>query len=618
MAQNINPSFVHFSIFVLIILLMISKSTSSRRYLAQYCSNDTMFANNSQYQANLNTLFHYLSSNATNNPNGYHQELVFSDANTMSDTIYGHFLCRGDQSTSSCHDYVTTATTTDLPKTYYPNRKDAIIWYNECLVRYSNNSFFGRMDEFPAMMYWNANSIYNNETRFMELMKNMMNIVIAVRAASGGSRKKSATDYVNNTAIQTIYKLGQCTPDLTPNDCNTCLVDADENLVRCVVRYEVYPFFDLSSLPPPTPPPPPSQPPSPTADSSSSSEHGSNKVALAIRITIPKVALIALAAVGLTFLCCKRRRTHKKTENESEESISLVSLLFRFDTVRVATDNFSDANKLGRGGFGTVYKGTLANGQKIAVKRLAMDSGQGDGEFKTEVLLVAKLQHRNLIKLLGFCLKEKERLLIYEFVANTSLDNFLFDVSKRTNLNWETCHKITVSIARGILYLHEDSRLRIIHRDLNASNVLLDADMNPKIADFGLARLFGVDQTQGDTDRIVGTYGYMAPEYAMQGFFSVKSDVFSFGILGGGTALDIVDPTLSTRSRIEIIRSIHMGLLCVQESMEDRPTMSSVLLMLSSQSLALPAPSPPAFFTQTASIGIPRNFNSMMSSPREY
>ncbi|KAF5786437.1 putative protein kinase RLK-Pelle-DLSV family [Helianthus annuus] len=207
------------------------------------------------------------------------------------------------------------------------------------------------------------------------------------------------------------------------------------------------------------------------------------------------------------------------------------SLQYNFSTIKDATDDFSQENKLGAGGFGPVYRGKLGDGREVAVKRLAQNSGQGDVEFKNEVLLVAKLQHRNLVRLIGFSIEGSERLLIYEYMPNASLDNFLFDPIKRTFLDWEKRYNIINGVAKGLLYLHEDSRLMIIHRDLKASNVLLDAEMNAKIADFGMAKLFKAEETQGDTSRIVGTYGYMAPEYAMHGQFSVKSDVFSFGVL---------------------------------------------------------------------------------------
>ncbi|KAD7117327.1 hypothetical protein E3N88_04595 [Mikania micrantha] len=343
----------------------------------------------------------------------------------------------------------------------------------------------------------------------------------------------------------------------------------------------------------------------------------------------------------------KKRQTRTSPPSESLRTETMdigtaESLHYDFNIVKAATNDFSEENKLGRG-FGTVYKGKLRDGKQIAVKRLARDFGQGDQEFKNEVLLVAKLQHRNLVQLIGFSIEASERLLIYEYMPNASLDQFIFDPSKCTILDWEKRYNIIKGIAKGLLYLHEDSRLKIIHRDMKASNVLLDAQMTPKIADFGMARLFKAEETQGDTSRIVGTYGYMAPEYAMHGQFSVKSDVFSYGVLllemvtgqknqrfqngesiedflsfawkswKNGTTANIIDPILKTGSGSlrDIIRSVHIGLLCVQENVVNRPTMASVVLMLNSFSITLPLPKEPAFF-------MPSNIDPEMPLLHEY
>ncbi|RVW70351.1 G-type lectin S-receptor-like serine/threonine-protein kinase [Vitis vinifera] len=203
--------------------------------------------------------------------------------------------------------------------------------------------------------------------------------------------------------------------------------------------------------------------------------------------------------------------------------------MFSFASVSAATNNFSIENKLGEGDFGPVYKGKSQKGYKVAMKRLSKRSGQG-WELKNEALLIAKLQHKNLVKLFGYCIEQDEKILIYEYMPNKSLDFFLFDPAKHGILNWKTWVHIIEGVAQGLLYPHQYSRLRIIHRDLKASNILLDKDMNPKISDFGMARIFGSNESKA-TNHIVGTYGYMSPEYALEGLFSTKSDVFSFGVL---------------------------------------------------------------------------------------
>ncbi|XP_058094181.1 cysteine-rich receptor-like protein kinase 10 isoform X2 [Magnolia sinica] len=444
-----------------------------------------------------------------------------------------------------------------------------------------------------------------------------------------------------------------CTPDLSRSDCNTCLqaaiseipvccTDKDGAVISgasCALRYEVFPFYvGAASV---SRPPPPST-------TAATSRNGGKRSKVIIFVTVASVLGFALFT---SFVYCYQRLRKKRSskvkkkshhvlleylglrvgselmdssmDGEQTQELALIDL----STIQVATDNFSDKNKLGEGGFGPVYKGMLFDGKEIAVKRLSRGSVQGQEEFKNEVTFIAKLQHRNLVRLLYCCIDRGEKLLIYEYMPNTSLDIFLFDPIKRAQLGWERCRNIVDGIAKGLVYLHEDSRLRIIHRDLKASNVLLDHEMNPKISDFGMARFLEGNQSQINTNKVVGTYGYMAPEYAMGGRFSVKSDVYSFGVLlleivsgkrnndlhlpdhaqslltyawelwCGGRALELIDHLfMESCPTNEMLRWIHIGLLCVQEDAIDRPTISSVVLMLRSESMALPQPTQPGFF----------------------
>ncbi|KAK4765361.1 hypothetical protein SAY86_026451 [Trapa natans] len=302
-------------------------------------------------------------------------------------------------------------------------------------------------------------------------------------------------------------------------------------------------------------------------------------------------------------------------EGQSEEDWNQIAAQeqkhFSFESLVAATKDFHHTHKLGQGGFGSVYRGKLNDGREIAVKKLSLTSIQGKKEFVNEVKLLARVQHRNVVNLLGYCIHGEEKLLVYEYVINQSLEKHFFKSPRKEELNWKRLHDIISGIAKGLLYLHEESHSCIIHRDIKASNILLDEKWVPKIADFGMARLFPENQTHVNT-RIVGTSGYMAPEYMMHGYLSKAADVFSFGVvvlelISGrrnssinldvdahnlvdwaykqykkGRSLEIVERTLAaSEATDQIAKCIQVGLLCVQSNPKLRPDMGRVVVMLS-------------------------------------
>lgn len=298
---------------------------------------------------------------------------------------------------------------------------------------------------------------------------------------------------------------------------------------------------------------------------------------------------------------------------------------FSFETLFKATDKFHPSHKLGEGGFGPVFKGQLLDGREIAVKMLSQHSRQGQKEFINEAKLLARVQHRNVVNLLGYCTHGEDKLLVYEYVSNESLDKLLFKPDKRQLLDWKKRFEVVAGIAKGLLYLHEDAHSCIIHRDIKASNILLDDKWIPKIADFGMARLFPEDQTHVNT-RVAGTNGYMAPEYVMHGHLSVKADVFSFGVLmlelisgqrnsaynlsldaqnllewayklfKKGRSLEVLDQSIaSTATAEQVALCVQIGLLCTQSDPNLRPSMRRVVVLLSKKPTSLEEPTRPGF-----------------------
>ncbi|KQJ87918.2 hypothetical protein BRADI_4g14220v3 [Brachypodium distachyon] len=598
----------------------------------------------STYHTNLELLAAALPKNASFTSTLYAK----SSVGAAPDTVYGLTHCRGDTTnTSTCSECATAAFWNAQELCTF--NKDTTIFYDICIVRFADWDFSGAANhavlwrnprdiEEPMLPGWDPD---NSES--VSIIINMIKVLLqgTAKQAAYNSPMRYATGHMDaSSTFPPLYSLAQCTPDLPPSECWACFQEINNQAteffngirggrvlaVPCNLRYETSKFYQgnpIEVIP-------------------------SISVAFLRMAYIKGVLIIAtvvpLLASTICFIFCFgliRRKMKGKVSLHDKPNINLHEeelvwglegansefTFFDFSQVSDATSAFSDENKLGQGGFGPVYKGQFPDGREVAIKRLASHSGQGFMEFKNEVQLIAKLQHTNLVRLLGCCSQADEKILIYEYLPNKSLDFFIFDETRGALLNWNKRIVIIEGIAQGLLYLHRHSRLRVIHRDLKASNILLDNEMNPKISDFGLAKIFSSNDTGGNTKKIAGTYGYMAPEYASEGIFSVKSDVFSYGVLmleiiNGkrnscfhqfgdffnllGYAwklwkeerwLEFVDAAIVPELHAsEAMRCINIALLCVQENAADRPTTSSVVAMLSSESVTLPEPNHPAYF----------------------
>lgn len=653
---------------ILPLLLLLVPLTAAQMWPS--CGESGNYKSNSTYEANLRLLSSTLPKKAASSTNLFATDTV----GNAPDVIFALALCRGDSNASACEGCLVTAFQDG--QEHCVNNKDAAVYYdsNPCMLRYSNQNFLATTLNEHMLVIASIESLMNFPKLLFTLLNNTAQSAV-------NSSRRFTTSRLDVTSSPTLYCLMQCTPDLTANDCAACLQPYFQYTLqymdgkkggrilgtRCTMRYETFPFFqgdpmlriinlasevpatNNSTVPPITVNPPPQSPspvvapPAPPEAQATIQElNGRNSRQRALWIIAVAAPLLSIFLCVICFVVWMRRRRKgtgilhdQAAMNRPEEDAFVWRLeeksseftLFDLSEILHATHNFSKENLLGQGGFGPVYKGQLPDGTEIAVKRLASHSGQGFTEFKNEVELIAKLQHSNLVKLMGCCIKGEEKLLVYEYLPNKSLDFFIFDVSRTTLVDWNKRCEIIEGIAQGLLYLHKHSRLRIIHRDLKASNILLDQDMNPKISDFGLAKIFSSNDTQGSTKKVVGTYGYMAPEYASEGIYSTKSDVFSFGVLlleilsgkrnsgfhqhedflnllgyswhlwEGGRCLELLEASIAEEIHAaEASRYIHIALMCVQEHADDRPTMSNVVAMLNSENVILPEPKHPAYF----------------------
>ncbi|XP_043687119.1 cysteine-rich receptor-like protein kinase 2 isoform X1 [Telopea speciosissima] len=489
-----------------------------------------------------------------------------------------------------------------LPKCY--PKTGGRIFLDGCFGRYENFSFFNevRDSKDSEVCAYSKNSSLPDKFRqiVIEVVGNVSTEAIKSQNFAVGSVSSSNLS---------VYALAQCWENLESQKCNTCLQAAASSVISCspaiegrslnagcYLRYSTRMFWNSIST---------------TSDSSG------NHMTLWIIIGSTIGVLLLLSGIGIWKAKAYLRKSDSKSLNDVygsglSSAIAQSKLNFRYQELRKATKNFDLSNKLGQGSYGTVYKGVLPDGREVAVKKLFLNTRQWISQFLNEVDLVNCLRHKNLVKLLGCSADGPESLLVYEYYFNRSLDEFIFDPNRAKVLDWEKRLDIIQGVAEGLSYLHEESEIRIIHRDIKASNVLLDDKFKPKITDFGLARSFGEDLTHLSTG-IAGTLGYMAPEYVVHGHLTEKADVYSFGVLileivsgqrcssGVGslagnsflariwshykdnTLVQIIDRSFYEDGvKDEILHVVRVGLLCTQATPGYRPTMVKIVELLRS------------------------------------
>ncbi|KAI3930432.1 hypothetical protein MKW92_001712, partial [Papaver armeniacum] len=460
------------AVIILMIHISSDKVTAQPSFAAQYrCLGDN-YTNPSQFQVNLDKVLSSLSSDITASD----RKFFNSSTGNNLDKVYGILLCRGDITQETCRICAETAISELTERC--PNTKEYITFYTYCMLRYSDRNIFSVMEEKPEITLHNRHS-YTNQKEFNDIVAQLMKGLarMATTNANHNETLLFAIGEIDYSPVNKIYGLVQCTPDISTSDCNDCLMGAIGNISDCCygrkggivlrpscnIRYEPYHFSDYKQEtnpgPLPSSPPPKLNVPATTRDTlclrlrncypilfnlileyilltssplyvaEKDNKSSSNIVLI---VAIPLAIALVLISTALVYFYLKKKKKKKKAYNSIDEPddmddiTRIESLRFDLDTIKAATGNFSNDNKLGKGGFGFVYKGTLSNGQAIAVKRLSINSEQGKKEFRTEVGLLVKLQHRNLVRLLGFCLEEEEKLLIYEFVPNGSLDQIIF------------------------------------------------------------------------------------------------------------------------------------------------------------------------------------------------
>ncbi|KAK4602311.1 hypothetical protein RGQ29_011375 [Quercus rubra] len=556
----------------------------------------------SNFYTNLNATFSDLRTQLNNNK-------YFATAQQVvgSESAYVLVQCRNYLSNADCLACFTAAAS-QIRNCSAAN--GARVIYDGCFLRYESDSFFDQTTLDGNREYC-GNRTASQPIAFSTAVDGLLKDLQVATPRITGFFAASKREVAESSGNATVYAVAQCVETATESGCQNCLNVASNNIRVCVpngdgravdagcfLRYSDKPFFADNQ----------------TTDISSFLGNGgsSNKNAIIGGVVGGGGALLIIALFVFFIMIRRSKEVRRGDILGATELRGPVN--YKYNDLKSATKNFSEENKLGEGGFGDVYKGTLKNGKIVAVKKLAIgQSSRAKADFESEVKLISNVHHRNLIRLLGCCSKGPERILVYEYMANSSLDRFLFG-ERRGSLNWKQRNDIILGTARGLAYLHEEFHVCIIHRDIKTGNILLDDDLQPKIADFGLARLLPEDQTHLST-KFAGTLGYTAPEYAIHGQLSEKVDTYSFGVVvleiicGRKTSevqhafdgeyllerawklyennkhSELVDETLNPEEYTaeEVKKMVEIALMCTQSPASVRPSMSEVVVLLKSK-----------------------------------
>ncbi|KAL2564497.1 hypothetical protein AAZX31_19G057100 [Glycine max] len=457
-----------------------------------------------------------LSQLVTSNNWGTHSVKISGSGSSIP--IYGFAQCFRDLSHTDCL-LCYAASRTRLPRCL-PS-VSARIYLDGCFLRYDNYSFYSEGTD-PSRDAVNCTGVAaGDEAERVELQERVGRVVdnvvnIAERDGNGFGVGE----------VEGVYALAQCWNTLGSGGCRECLRKAGREVKGCLpkkegralnagcyLRYSTQKFYN--------------------EDGDAGGGNGFLRrrgVIVAEVLAAAAVIMLALSASYAAFTKFSKIKKENNNLGQISSSISKSSLNYKYETLEKATDYFNSSRKVGQGGAGSVFKGILPNGKVVAVKRLIFNNRQWVDEFFNEVNLISGIEHKNLVKLLGCSIEGPESLLVYEYLPKKSLDQFIFEKNRTQILNWKQRFNIILGTAEGLAYLHEGTKIRIIHRDIKSSNVLLDENLTPKIADFGLARCFGGDKSHLSTG-IAGTLGYMAPEYLIRGQLTDKADVYSYGVL---------------------------------------------------------------------------------------